>query len=166
MSLSVERKKVMLTHRIERNITYQDHLVIALTVEGLDVFIDIPVKSGENFRIHSRYSLRRLQKSFPVGIFTDRLKDIPHSILDLREIHIKAALLGYRIVICVIVHLSLLQVQRYFFLYSIGVMPICFLNATLNLCGDENPDCKDIAETFISLFWRSLQAFSILFFMR
>ena len=166
MSLAVERQKVMLAHRIERDITYEYHLIVALTVEGLDVLIDVSVKSGEDFRIHPCDSLRCLKKAFPVRIFTDSFEYISYGILDLREIHILTALLRDRIVICVIVHLSLLRSYRYFLRYSMGVMPICFLNATLNLWGEEKPDCRDIAETLISLFCRSLQDFSILFFMR
>ena len=40
------------------------------------------------------------------------------------------------------------------------------LKATLKRWGDEKPDCREIAETLISLFSKSEQARSILFFMR
>jgi hypothetical protein len=73
--LAVERQKVMLTHRIERDIAYQDHLVIAFAVECLDVFIDVPVKSCENLGIHSCNSLGSLQKAFPFRIFTNGFYD-------------------------------------------------------------------------------------------
>ena len=113
MCLAVERKEVMLAHRVERDVADQDHLVV-IRGECLDVFSDITMQSREDFSIHAGNAVRRLLKSFSVRILADSDQDLSYSTLDTREIHPFPAFLRYSKIIIVNAHffyLSLLCVH-------------------------------------------------------
>ena len=63
MSDAIEREKVMLTHRIERDVSENHHLIVTLVELDLQLVSRILTQFGEHLRIHVGDSSRSVEQA-------------------------------------------------------------------------------------------------------
>ena len=63
MSDAIEREKVMLAHRIERDISEDHHLIVTLVELDLQIVSRILTQSSEHLRIHVGDSSRSVEQA-------------------------------------------------------------------------------------------------------
>lgn len=82
-----ERHQMVLAHGIERDIVHDDHLVVMLVEERLEMDGRVLVQAAEAFLVHTSHAGRRFQKPFAVRVFPNAFQDQANALLDLVQVH-------------------------------------------------------------------------------
>ena len=81
MRAPVERSEMMLTHRIQRDVAHQHHLVVV----GLEGHDEMPrgvlVEPAEDLAVHLGDAARGAQQSVALRVLADREENLPHRLL-------------------------------------------------------------------------------------
>src|SRR5579875_2180251 len=83
---SEKREKMMFAHRVKRNVPNQYHLSVLHMKARTQLFSRILVQPRENFRIHACDAGWRIDKAFPIRIFSDRFQDGAYGLFDASHI--------------------------------------------------------------------------------